>query len=169
MTYPLKEEHLTNWDALKSRQSSIVSLRENNLLSIPNNKHLLTSLSPRTNLPQKEPHTLRDLHNDLPEKVPPGQGNLVPLPETKPHAMHENYYPYWHYYKLKTPDGNMHHCQTTDDQQRYETVEKVSPSSPPISHENYKQQTSPPKQYTPVEDADNIEHLDRSSRQRSSQ
>ncbi|CAF1187839.1 unnamed protein product [Rotaria sordida] len=116
MTYPLKEEHLTNWDALKSRQSSIVSLRENNLLSIPNNKHLLTSLSPRTNLPQKEPHTLRDLHNDLPEKVPPGQGNLVPLPETKPHAMHENYYPYWHYYKLKTPDGNMHHCQTTDGQ-----------------------------------------------------
>ncbi|CAF4193956.1 unnamed protein product, partial [Rotaria sordida] len=141
---------------------------------------------------KKERHTLRDLYNDLPEKgiplatqfnnarreekkkktfrkVPPGQGNLVPLPETKPHATHENYYPYWHYYKMKNPDRNMHHFQTTDDQQRYETVEKVSPSSPPISHENYKQQTSPPKQYTPVEDADNIEHLDRSSRQRSSQ
>ncbi|CAF1356674.1 unnamed protein product [Rotaria sordida] len=256
MTYQLKKEHLTNWDAPKSNEkplfnddqstyisekSSLVSLRENNQTSIPNNKQLLTSPLPRTNLPIKEPHTLRYPYNDLPEngiplatqfnnarkeekkrrkafrKAPPGQGNLVSLPETKSNAMNENYYPYWHYYKMKNPDWNMRHRQTTDgqlipydpidpsqyaqepaltkspttprqhhrkshhnnhgtsimknnpDQQRYEPVPKVSSSSPPVSHENYKQQKSLPKQHTLLDDADNIERLNRPSKQRSSQ
>ncbi|CAF1070105.1 unnamed protein product [Rotaria sordida] len=103
MTYPLKEEHLTNWDAPKS--------------------------------------------------------NEKPSPTTT----------HRHHRKSHHNNHDISITKNNSDQQRYETVEKVSPSSPPISHENYKQQTSPPKQYTPVEDADNIEHLDRSSRQRSSQ
>ncbi|CAF2958450.1 unnamed protein product [Rotaria sp. Silwood2] len=123
-----------------SEQSSPISFRENNLPPIPNNKQLLTPPLPRADLPKKQPHTLRYPYNDLPEngiplatqfnharkeekkskkalrKAPPGQGNLVPLPETNPPAMNDNYYPYWHYYKLKNPDWNMRHRQTTDGQ-----------------------------------------------------
>ncbi|CAF3487925.1 unnamed protein product [Rotaria sp. Silwood1] len=256
MTYQLKKEYLTNWDAPKSNEksifsddqdtyisekSSIISLRENNQPSIPNNKELLTPPVLRTGLPKKQPHTLRYPYNDLPKngiplatqynnaqkeekkrkkavrKAPPGQGNLVSLPENNPSAMNDNYYPYWHYYKLKNPDWSMRHRQTTDgqlipydpvdpskyvhesaltkspttphrhhrkshhnnhdtsiakynsDKHRYETVQKVSQSSPPISYKNYREQRSPPKQNTSLEDANNIERLDRPIRQRSSQ
>ena len=49
-------------------------------------------------------------------KAPPGQGNLVPFPETKPAELCDNYYPYWYYYKVKNPDWIMRHRQTSEGQ-----------------------------------------------------
>ncbi|CAF2078596.1 unnamed protein product [Rotaria magnacalcarata] len=96
----------------------------------------------------KEQHTLRYAYNELPEngipfavqfnnskkeeekrkrsirKAPPGQGTLAPVVETQPSEMNKNYYPYWHYYKLKNPDWMMRHRQTSDGQLiPYDTVD----------------------------------------------
>ncbi|CAF3230447.1 unnamed protein product [Rotaria socialis] len=106
----------------------------------PNNNKLVTPPLPSANLPKKESHTLRYAYNELPEngiplavqfnnskkeeekrkksirKAPPGQGTLAPPVETQPSDMNKNYYPYWHYYKLKNPDWMMRHRQTNDGQ-----------------------------------------------------
>lgn len=91
-------------------------------------------------MPPKQVHTLRYPYNELPDngipsttqyklqskeekqkkknirKAPPGQGNLVSFPETKPPELGDNYYPYWYYYKAKNPDWIVRHRQTVDGQ-----------------------------------------------------
>ncbi|CAF0868047.1 unnamed protein product [Adineta ricciae] len=84
------------------------------------------------------PHTLRYFYNELPEHGVPaatiakeskketkrrikeereakrGQGQLVEGPGAKPlmpGEMHDNYYPYWYYYKAKNPDWIMRQQQ----------------------------------------------------------
>ncbi|CAF5095231.1 unnamed protein product [Rotaria magnacalcarata] len=103
-------------------------VHDNDLPLTRNNKKFVTlPLSP-ANLPKQKHHTLRYAYNELPEngipfavqfnnskkeeekskrsirKAPPGQGTLAPVVETQPSEMNKNYYPYWHYYKLKNPD-----------------------------------------------------------------
>ena len=182
MNYQLKKEHLTNWDVPEvknrlsfngkslpnndqdtyiSERSSAVSLNENNSVPSPNNKQTPPSSLPRTDIPKKQPHTLRYSYNELPEngiplatqyrsekkeakkikkpipKAPPGQGTLAPLPEVKPSGTEYNYYPYWYYYKVKNPDWILRHRQTADG--RLIPYDPVDPSQyvhPPATTES---------------------------------
>ncbi|UJR37783.1 hypothetical protein I4U23_030475 [Adineta vaga] len=115
-------------DIYISERSSITSSNDTGQMISSSNNRLPTPIPSSRLSPRKTPHSLRYTYNNMPEngipiaiqhqrqqkeekikkqnlrKAPPGQGNLVPIPQLKPSDTGDNYYPYWYYYKVKNPD-----------------------------------------------------------------
>ena len=190
MTYNLKKEHVTNWDArnINDEGDSPISERTSIASTIDDIEPKKSPSPPPPAPPAKVPHSLRYYYNDVPEngvplatqykrvkaeekkrqrnirKAPPGQGSLAPLPEGKPPGMSENFYPYWHYYKVKNPDWQLRHRQTADgqlipydsfDASKY-TQEPALSVSPIKSNERSRErrEKTSAKQYIPLKDPD---------------
>lgn len=191
MTYNLKKDHVTNWDArnISDERDSPISERTSIASTIDD---ISPKKSPSTPPPPaKVPHSLRYYYNDMPEngvplateykrmkaeekkrqrnirKAPPGQGRLAPVPESKPPGMSENFYPYWHYYKVKNPDWQLRYRQTADgqmipydsfDASKYtqEPALTVSPIKPNERSRKGRErrEKSSAKQYIPLKDPD---------------
>ncbi|CAF3446403.1 unnamed protein product [Rotaria socialis] len=114
MSYQLKKEHLTNWNAPKSDWRP-ANINNKPVINYDRDVYIPENSSSPPIVHGKDLSIL---------KAPPGQGTVGPIVETQPSAMDKNYYPYWHYYKLKNPDWMMRHHQNNDGQLiPYDTVD----------------------------------------------
>ena len=192
MAYNLKKEHVTNWDARNVDEEDDSPISERTSVASTNDPISPTKPpTPSPLPPAKEPHSLRYHYNDMPEngvplavqykrmkaeekkrlknirKAPPGQGRLAPVPESKPSEMSENFYPYWHYYKIQNPDWQLRHRQTADgqlvpydsfDPSKYTHEPALSVSSiqptPRSDKAQRRKEKATEKQYIPLKDPD---------------